>query len=153
MSRYPENIELTPEQEIALYNPQKTPDIIFGLLLLRLNTQRISEILGVSIETLNFWIENEPKLAEINDRVVMADANVLSALLESACGHKNEKGDWVTTPSIQAIKTWITYRKMGEKDPESEKVSSMSNEDIQKVAKQLKAEILGGVPVTIKSRD
>lgn len=152
MTEYLPPNELTVEQERALYNPEKTPDIIFGLLLLRLNTQRISEILGVSIQTLNYWIANEPKLAEINDRVVMADADVLSALLKSDCGIADEKGFWITTPNIQAIKTWIQYRKMGEKAEDSDQPSGMSDEDRHKLAKDILHEIKGGIPVTIKSR-
>ena len=56
------------------YNLDKTPDIIYGLLLLGPNIKKVAELLGVSLETLTQWIASHPELAELNDRVVCADA-------------------------------------------------------------------------------
>ena len=58
------------------YNLDKTPDIIYGLLLLGLNIKKVAELLGVSLETLTQWIASHPELAELNDRVICADAQL-----------------------------------------------------------------------------
>ena len=58
------------------YNPEKTPDIIYGLLLLGPNIEKVAELLGVSLETLTQWIAIHPELAELNDRVICADAQL-----------------------------------------------------------------------------
>ena len=58
------------------YDPQKTPDIIYGLLLLGPNIEKVSELLDVSLETLTEWIAIHPELAELNDRVIGADAQL-----------------------------------------------------------------------------
>ena len=156
MSEYPDPPPLSPEQELALYDSDKTPDIIFGLLLLRLNTSRIAEILGVSLETLHHWLANEPQLAEVNDRVIRADADVLSALHKAACGHTAGSGDSAKyyPPNVRAIETWIKHRKVGEgaEGEATERVSSMSDEDRRKLAKEVVAEIKHGIPQSIKSR-
>ena len=62
------------------YNPENTPDIIYGLLLLGLNNKKVAELLDVSLETLTEWLAIHPELAELNDRVICADAAVLTAL-------------------------------------------------------------------------
>ena len=58
------------------YNLDKTPDIIYGLLLLGPNIKKVAELLGVSLETLTQWIVIHPELAELNDRVICADAQL-----------------------------------------------------------------------------
>ena len=56
------------------YNLDKTPDIIFGLLHLGPNIKKVAELLDVALETLTQWIASHPELAELNDRVICADA-------------------------------------------------------------------------------
>ena len=58
------------------YNPEKTPDIIYGLLLLGPNIAKVAELLDVFLETLTEWIAIHPELAELNDRVICADAHL-----------------------------------------------------------------------------
>ena len=68
-----------PENAISenlSYDPEKTPDIIYGLLHLGPNNKKVAELLDVALETLTEWIAIHPELAELNDRVICADAQL-----------------------------------------------------------------------------
>ena len=134
------------------YDPQKTPDIIYGLLLLGLNIEKVSERLGVSLETLTTWIAIHPELAELNDRVICADAAVLTALHEAATGLKNNKGEWSSPPNIRAIDLWIKHRKIGLQPEGPDTSKPMTAADRKALAAEIYNQIKNEIPVTIKNR-
>ena len=134
------------------YDPQKTPDIIYGLLLLGPNIEKVSELLDVSLETLTEWIAIHPELAELNDRVICADAAVLTALHEAATGIKNDEGQWASPPNIRAIDLWIKHRKIGLQDEGTDTAKTMGAADRKALAAEIYNQIKNEIPVTIKNR-
>ena len=142
----------TDISENASYDPQKTPDIIYGLLLLGLNNKKVAELLDVALETLTEWLAIHPELAELNDRVICADAAVLTALHEAAIT-KPQLGRKMT-PRIRPLpptsELWINTVKSASTIP-SQTTPNPSNEQRRELANEVYRQIRKEIPVTIKA--
>ena len=144
----PHNQDLEP---VDLYDPQTTPDTLFGLFMMGLEIDEIARILRVSVEKLMEWVVEHEELRIANDKVLRADALVITGAFKLASGHSGADGKYYP-PNLPAIKWWVQFRKLGLRKPDSKRNQNVSDEDRIRTAKTLKREIDDEIPVTIKSR-
>ena len=145
----PPNSEM---DRIDLYDPQTTPDTLFGLFMMGLNINEISRILRVPLETLMRWVEEHEELRAANDKVARADALVLAGAFKLAAGHKGLDAKYYP-PNLPAIKWWVHFRKVGLRKPDIIPDQNVPDDERIRAARKVIDEIDNSLPVNIKSRD
>ena len=98
------------EGEEVMFDPGVHPGIVFRAFLLGLRPDQVAPILGISEVELEQWLKTYPEMRMARYKALLADAEVVEALFDSAVGYKDKKTGRRKGASVRAQKLWIEAR-------------------------------------------
>ena len=132
------------------YDPDRTPDIIFGFLLVGYGIEQIAASLGIAPEVLRGWMGTIPEVQKACVRAACAPAEIAAALYKLCVGWTDPKGRHYP-PSLPAIKLYMkTFGvEPGGKEKDEPGRGNTSDEERHRLAREILDEIENKTPVPI----